>query len=169
MATSIPPNKVSSIFLGSGLLLAFLSGCYTNARDVSTQPEYRQLVLQTYQTKTDLYLCLSSNNPTPFLGINDGQAGFRARTLPQFVRRSEIGRKFPNGVILDVVPVGAKFFARSIIYDSQPTGERVWFEGELIYPGKSVRQVRALFIQSNVDGRDGRLPEIDPTLAELIK
>lgn len=169
MYTSIisKPNGVRALSLLSGLFL--LVGCVSERRNVSHEAGYQQLVSGSYQTRVDLYLVMAKHADCPELAINDGRDGFRDMTLPRTVDRQEIGRKLPNGVILDIVPPGARFTVRSVMHDSSPEGVRVWFEGELSYPGKHLPRVSSLFIQSSADGRDGRRPTIDATLAERIK
>ena len=112
---------------------------------------------------------MSQHGKYPKLAINDGRDGFRDLTLPRVVEGKEIGRKLPNGVILDVVPSGAQLIVLAVIFDSSPNGVNVWLECELFYANKRLPRVSTLFIQASVDGRRGRLPEIDQTLAVRVK
>ena len=149
--------------------VTLLTACTTSERGTNQMPAYYRPATGDYTTKCDLYLVMPQYSKRPELAINDGRGGFRDLTLPRSVIKGEIGRNLPNTVIVDVVLAGARFVAHSIVRESTPEGDRVWFEGELFYANKRVPSVSTLFIQSRASGLDERAPEIERALAERVR
>lgn len=143
-------------------------GCNIGTSDVSRESDFSALVGLRYRTKVDLYLFSFPESKLAHLGINDGGAGFRAGVLPLQVTATNVGKTYLGTTILDVVPAGAEFTVRTVLRDVSSLGITVFFVCVLDYQQKHVENAVTLFIQSNVNGRDGRPPEIDSSLAALV-
>ncbi len=83
--------------------------------------------------------------------------------------RSHAGRTFSGATILDVVPAGADLVSQSVLRSSSSQGVIVYMICSLNYGEKRVEKIATYFIQSNVNGRDGRLPEMDSSYVERLK
>lgn len=151
------------------LIIGFHSGCSTGTRNVTQESPYLPLTGQRYRTRVDLYLFLNPHGTHPYLGINDPKAHRGAKVLPVTVTRQHVGRTFSGVTIIDIVPAGAELVSQSVLRDSSSQGVIVFLICSLSYGEKRVEKVDTYFIQSNVNGRDDRLPEIDPSLAERLK
>jgi hypothetical protein len=156
--------------LALSMLLACccVAGCSIGTSDVSRDYGFSALVGERYRTKVDLYLFSFPESKSPHLGINDGSSGFRARTLPLQVLPQFVGGNYRGNRILDIVPAGAEFTVNSVLRDVSSLGITVSFVCNLDYQQRHIENVGTLFIQSNVNGRDGRPPEIDSSLAALV-
>jgi hypothetical protein len=124
---------------------------------------------QRYRTKVTAYLFTLSYGKTIYIGINDPQARFGAKTLPRTVAENQIGRTVRGATIIDVVPVGAVLQTKSVIRDVSGQGDVVYHLCRLEYGNKVVEIVSTYFIQSDINGEDGRMPVIDSSIAERLR
>lgn len=154
--------NLSLLVLGLGIL----SGCAVGTSNIT---EEAASAGQRYRTKVDLYLYSLPEREGPYLGINDGKHGNRDLLLPKDVSGQYVGRRHNNAQIIEIVPAGAELFVKKTLRNVSSQGVVVWFVCDLSSNNRRVQNVSTTFIQSNINGRDRRLPEIDSTLAERLK
>jgi hypothetical protein len=154
------PRGLKVLILGAFLLPA----CQTGTREITQESPHS--VGQRYRTKVDFYL-YTLQHGGPYVGINDGKAGYRDLVLPPTVSAQYVGQKYKGAQILDVVPMGSELLVTKIYRNVSSQGVRVWFVCDIAFKGQQVHDVSTSFIQSRIDGREGKLPVIDPRLPNL--
>lgn len=163
-------NPTSLRFSLSLVLLALiLVGCSFGTHDVTREQHYSSLVGHRYRTKVDMYLFETTYARQPYLGLDDPKLAWGAKALPEEVSRDAIGKTFRGVTIIDVVPAGAELVTHAVIRDTSTQGIEVALICSLSYLGQTVSTVSLIFIQSNIIGSHGRLPEVDPSIVERIE
>jgi hypothetical protein len=149
-------------------LSVVLGGCDVGDKDVSSEPPYNGLIGHCYRFKVELFLYKNEYSEHAYIGRYDDNLKFGDRTLPKVVDKKYIGQNYRGSSILGIVPAGATFTVKSVIRGVSSPDVVVKLVGEVFYEKNRIKDVSAIFVQSEVDGRDNRLPEIDKNIAGEI-
>ena len=148
--------------LGAIAALLALCGC-VNVSPISMKasPGYRELVGKSYVLRQDLYLTSSAQSKEFDLGRFYPDKRFVDRTLPNTVDRRFIGTDLLGRRIEDIIPTGSKINVVDVIRTLVGHGYHTWLICEVEIDGAvKWRNVSTFFIQSEIDGNDGKLPAL---------
>lgn len=152
------------VFLG-----ILMTGCGFGEWTVSNKPGYTHLIGKRYILKEDLYLQSSIYQKTLSLGRYYPDDGIVNRNLPRVVDRKYIGSKTANGRIEDILSKGSIIEVVDVFHSVSPAGDRIYFICAFEKDGvRSSQLLDTFFIQSSIDGSNGKLPELRKETVEEI-
>jgi hypothetical protein len=144
--------------------LAFsLTGCATGEKSLSARSDCRALIGRHFAVAEDLYVFKLEGESRLYVGRYYDQPLVGNKNLPREVDASFIGKNLNGNLIVGLVKKGSLLETKDVLNSVSPEGNRILFIVDIQGVDASMwLNVSTFFIQISYDGRNQRLPILNP-------